>query len=69
MPGRRFDVMEGEEDEDWEGLTPLTPVCENGGGGRFIFGVWEAAGLETAVAILPMPAARHRTSQQSTGAP
>lgn len=50
--GGGFELRDG-DGEDWEDFTPLTPVCTEGGGGRFIFcciGVGLAA---TAVAMTP----------------
>jgi hypothetical protein len=38
VPGRRFEVTEGEEEADGDCFIPLTAVCVNDGGGRFIFG-------------------------------
>lgn len=59
--GRRFAADEGEDERCWP-LTPLTAAWPKGGGGRFIFCVWEA-GLEIAVAIMSAPVAQPRRGQ------
>lgn len=59
--GGRFAADVDEDDRCWP-LTPLTAAWPKGGGGRFIFWVWEA-GLEIAVAIMSAPVAQARCDQ------
>lgn len=59
--GRRFAADVGEDERCWP-LTPLAAAWPKGGGGRFIFWVWEA-GLEIAVAIMSAPVAQLRRDQ------
>jgi hypothetical protein len=56
--GGRLAADVGEDDRCWP-LTPLTVAWPKGGGGRFIFWVWEA-GVEIAVAIMSAPGAQPR---------
>lgn len=51
----------GEDESCWP-LIPLTAAWPKGGGGRFIFWVWEA-GLEIAVAMMSAPGAQPRCGQ------